>query len=71
VGIVVRSHMQPAIGSGDKDLYREVSKPVSLGLGAYLSTLISFYFVFVSAKGWMAAKHEEKQPVNSSQQKAA
>lgn len=66
VGIMIRSSINSAFGGGGADaenigrqMQDEAMKAVSLGLGTYLSVLVSIYFAGVSAKSFLAARATE------------
>ena len=75
VGVAVRSSIHGTLGGGNSDLgkqtHDETMKAVSLGLGAYLSILVSLYFAFTSAKGFLVATASEGEGLESPQRKAA
>jgi len=65
VGIMVRSSLSSSMGGGaasgpyadmQKQAVDEMMKAISLGLGTYLSILVSVYFAGMGAKNFLAAK---------------
>jgi len=82
VWLMVRSAINNAFGGaaaaggemlGDmaKQMQAEVMSAVSLGLGAYVSGLVSLYFAGMAIKKFMAAKNAEPEAAPKSRQAAA
>lgn len=69
IGILVRSQLQSGFGAELGGAYSAVAGPaqaeamrgLSLGLGAYISVLVSVYFAAVGIKQFLAIKASEKQ----------
>jgi hypothetical protein len=68
VGLMVRSSINSAMGgdvdgpAGDmqRQAQEEIMKAISLGLGTYLSVLVSLYFAGVGTKKFLAAQSSDK-----------
>jgi hypothetical protein len=69
VGIAIRSSLQGALGSGNggsyvgvgKQAHLDAAKAISLGLGAYLSILVSLYIAFTSPRAsWLQKPLKER-----------
>jgi hypothetical protein len=77
VGLVIRSNMQSAFGGGNnaevyaRQMQEEAMKAVSLGLGAYLSGLVSLYFAAVATRRFLATKGAETLQLEKPQRAAA
>jgi hypothetical protein len=80
VAIMVRSSISSAMGGSEAtgsigDMQREaqdeILKAISLGIGSYLSVLVSLYFAGVSIKGFLAAKGSEQLSPGKPQKVAA
>jgi hypothetical protein len=77
VGLMVRSSINSAMGGNvdgparemQRQAQDEIMKAISLGLGTYLSVLVSLYFAGVGAKKFLAAQGSEK--LQSQPQKVA
>ena len=79
VGIMVRSSLSSAMGGGaagpygdlQKQASDEMMKAVALGLGTYLSLLITLYFAGVGTKKYLAAKASDVQTYQQAPKMAA
>ncbi|HVO59634.1 MAG TPA: hypothetical protein VMT53_01795 [Terriglobales bacterium] len=68
VALLLRRNMDGFLANGNDGLYQDLPKQArqelmsafSFGIGAYVSLLISVYFVFLSAKQFSGAKPKEK-----------
>jgi hypothetical protein len=78
VGIMIRSSMHSALGGGGNDagalgqqMQDQAMSAISLGLGMYLSVLVSLYFAGVGTKQFLAAKGTESVTYEKPRQSAA
>jgi hypothetical protein len=67
VALMVRSSVHSALGGGAEGMYAEMQqraqdeamKAISLGMGAYLSVLVSLYFAGIGARKFLVAQASE------------
>jgi hypothetical protein len=68
VGVMLRSNLNSAMGGGvaagpyaemQRQAQDEMMKAISMGMGIYLSVLVSLYFAGVAAKNYLVAKAVE------------
>jgi hypothetical protein len=78
VGIMIRSSIHSAFSGGGPDadnvgqqMQDEAMKAVSMGLGAYLSVLVSIYFAGVGTKQFLAARGNEPAVMETPRKTAA
>jgi len=74
VGLIIRSNLHSAFGGADagsmgQQIQDEAMSAVSLGMGTYLSVLVSLYFAGIGTKQFLAAK--ESPAIYESPRKAA
>jgi len=77
VGIAVRSSIQSAFGTGNdatglgQQMQEEAMKAISLGMGVYLSILVSLYFAGIGTMKFLAAKGSATEAYKKPERAAA
>jgi hypothetical protein len=79
IWVLVRSNVQSSLSGPSDGLFgnlqqqaqEELMKAISLGIGAYVSMLVSLYFAGTGVKGFLAAKRSEPEALENAHKAAA